>query len=292
MTCGKCGRNIVMDNEKAPKYVDAHVHIWSDDTQKYGLATGFKPRYLQPTAYLSDDILRDARSGGVSRIVLVQMNCYGFDNSYMLDTIRTSPGTFRGIAVVDGTSENCGAVMRQLAELGVRGFRLYPDEITPSNLEGSGFETMFRSAAEKHLAICLLMNPHSLETVSRQCRKFPETPIVIDHFARVGYDGSIRDSDVKALCDLARHPQVRVKLSGFYALGKGKPPHLDLAPLIKSVYEAFGARRLMWGSDCPFQVAHGTYDDAISLIRDRLDFISNDDKEWILAGTADELFFH
>ena len=47
----------------------------------------------------------------------------------------------------------------------------------------------------------------------------------------------------------------------------------------------------MWGSDCPFQVGHETYEDAISLIRDRLDFISDEDKEWILGGTAEKLFF-
>ena len=71
-----------------------------------------------------------------------------------------------------------------------------------------------------------------------------------------------------------------------------KPSHLDLIPLIKRVYEAFGPTRLMWGSDCPFQVAHETYEDALSLIRDRLDFISSEDKKWMLRGTAEELFFN
>lgn len=47
----------------------------------------------------------------------------------------------------------------------------------------------------------------------------------------------------------------------------------------------------MWGSDCPFQVGRETYEDAISLVRDRLDFISNEDKKRILADTAEELFF-
>ena len=90
---------------------------------------------------------------------------------------------------------------------------------------------------------------------------------------------------------MAHYPRVKVKVSAFYALGKKKPPHLDLAPLLERVYEAFGPRRLTWGSDCPFQVQSATYANSISLLRDRLDFFSTEDKEWILRRTAEETFF-
>jgi hypothetical protein len=48
----------------------------------------------------------------------------------------------------------------------------------------------------------------------------------------------------------------------------------------------------MWASDCPFQVQNGhTYEPSISLIRERLPFLSADDKEWILGKTAASVFF-
>jgi hypothetical protein len=34
------------------------------------------------------------------------------------------------------------------------------------------------------------------------CAKFPETPVVIDHLARIRADGEIRPADVRALCAL------------------------------------------------------------------------------------------
>lgn len=279
-----------MVNENAPRYIDTHVHVWTNDLHRYGLGKGFKPEDMKPAAYLPDDILHDARPSGVDRVVLIQMNFYGFDNSYMVDAIRQRPAIFKGVAVVDRRTETPEVEMCRLAGLGVKGFRLYPEEVTPSKLNGTVFERMFRCAAEQRLVISLLMNPDSLEAVNRQCQKFPDTSVIIEHIARIGMGREIRESDVKALCALAKHAQVRVKLSGFYALGQAKPPHLDLAPLIERVYEAFGPKRLIWGSDCPFQVAHETYEDAISLIRD-LDFISSEDKAWILGGTAEELFF-
>ena len=86
--------------------------------------------------------------------------------------------------------------------------------------------------------------------------------------------------------------EVKVKISGFYGLGEKKPPHLDLVALIKRLYEAFGPKRLMWASDCPFQIVGETYEDSISLVRDRLDFVTAEDKEWMLRRTAEQSFFH
>ena len=83
-----------------------------------------------------------------------------------------------------------------------------------------------------------------------------------------------------------------VKTSAFYALGEKKAPYLDLAPMIRRLRDAFGASRLMWASDCPFQVDPGhNYHDSIALIRDRLDFLTAEDKDWMLRGTAEKVFF-
>ncbi len=48
----------------------------------------------------------------------------------------------------------------------------------------------------------------------------------------------------------------------------------------------------MWASDCLFQIPNGPYEDSIALVRDRLDFLSPEDREWILRGTAEAVFFN
>ena len=65
-----------------------------------------------------------------------------------------------------------------------------------------------------------------------------------------------------------------------------------MAPLIKKAVAAFGPSRCMWESDCPFQVqgAH-TYQASVDLVLKRLDFLSADDKEWLLRKTAEQFFF-
>jgi predicted TIM-barrel fold metal-dependent hydrolase len=273
-------------------YIDAHIHVWTDDFRKYPLADGFKPERMAMPRFLPEDILRHAKPSGVNRIVLIQMSYYRFDNRYMLDVIRARPETFCGIAIVDWNAPRPDEAMRELTRVHVRGFRIHAGGRTPENwLDGEGLERMFRCGAKERLAVCPLIDPAHLPALSKMCAKFPDTPVIIDHLARIGAKGPIRDEDVAALCSLARHRNVMVKLSAFYALGEKKPPHLELAPLIKRVHEAYGARRLMWASDCPFQTLKEPYDDSIALIRDRLDFLSAEDKQWILRRTAEEFFW-
>jgi predicted TIM-barrel fold metal-dependent hydrolase len=273
-------------------YIDAHVHVWTDDFGHYPLASGFTPEDMAVPRFLPEDILGHARANGVDRVLLIQMSYYRMDNRYMLDVIRDAPQTFRGIAIVDSQAPEPDRQMRELKPHGVRGFRIQPGSAPAASwLDGEGYERMFRCGAEERLALCPLIDADALPAVSRRCAQFPGTPVVIDHLARIGATGPIRDEQIRDLCSLARHPEVRVKVSAFYALGEKRPPHLDLAGLIRRVYEAFGPQRLMWASDCPFQTISGTYEDSISLVRDRLDFLSAEDKEWLLRRTAEALFF-
>lgn len=273
-------------------WIDAHVHVWTNDFRKYPLAKGYTVANMQPPVFFPEDILRHSKPSGVNRVVLIQMSYYRFDNSYMLDVIRGQPSVFRGIAIVDWHGKRPDDQMRNLARSGVRGFRIYPGNAKSENwLDGEGFAAMFQRGVADRLSICPLINPDALSALSRQCSKYPETPVVIDHMARIGARGPIRQEDVQALCAMARHSQVKVKISAFYALGEKKPPHLDLAPMIRQLYDAFGPKRLMWASDCPFQVDKETYGDSISLIAERLDFLSAEDREWILRRSAEQSFF-
>ena len=104
--------------------------------------------------------------------------------------------------------------------------------------------------------------------------------------------GAVEQSDLDNLCRLADSGQTYVKTSAFYALGAKKAPYTDLGPLIRKLRDTYGAPRLMWATDCPYQVQEGhTYADSIALIRDRLDFLGAEDKEWMLSKTAEKVFF-
>ena len=273
-----------------PLAIDSHVHLWTDDRTRYPRAPG-EPSY-PPPRFTPQDLFSHTKPAGVTKIVLIQMSFYRFDNSYLLDCMRAHPGTFGGVAIVDAAGPDLEKEMKSLARQGVRGFRIVAGDSHGNWLDAPGMQTMWRIGEEQHLAMCALVGPEGLPALDRMCAKNPETPVVIDHFARIGTDGIIRDADVRLLCGLSRHRNVRVKASAFYALGKKQAPYMDLAPFFRRVFEDYGPRRMMWASDCPFQLQDGhRYASSIALVRERLPFLSKEDREWILGRTAEAVFF-
>jgi predicted TIM-barrel fold metal-dependent hydrolase len=184
--------------------------------------------------------------------------------------------------------------MRDLKKQGVRGFRIHPAMQGVEPWLGSpGMAAMWKLGAEERLAMCALINPAALAPLDKMCQRFPDTPVVIDHFARIGIDGTVREADLANLCRLARHKHTHVKISAFYALGKKAAPYTDLGPMIGRLVEAYTPQRLMWATDCPYQVQNGhTYRDSIELVRSRLDFLTDEDREWMLRRTAEKVFFN
>lgn len=273
-------------------YIDAHVHVWTPDRQRYPLAPGYNRQRMANPSFTPDELFAHTRPCGVRRIVLIQMSYYGFDNSYMLDTLRAHKGVFSAVARVEETA-NVSEAMRKLARQGVRGFRIVSGNETPDRWLGSQpMDAIWKCGAEENLAICALTNPPYLPAIDAMCQKHPGTSVVLDHFARIGSDGQVRPADLENLCRLARHKNVYVKVSAFYALGKKQAPYLDLGPMIRRLLDAFGPQRLMWASDSPFQVMRGhCYRDSIDLIRQRLDFLGAADRDWLLRRTAERMFF-
>lgn len=278
-------------------WIDAHSHIWPPETDKFPLVAGQTKKDLNPPSFTDDELMAIARPEGVGRVVLIQHSVYHlFDNSYLIDAVRRHPDRFRIVGMVDDHQAAVGAEMKKLLPQGVTGFRITPfiRKDQPAKwLETAGMIDMWKTAAETRQAMCCLINAEHLPGVDVMCEKNPDTPVVIDHFARIGVDGQMRDDDIKALAKLARHKHTSVKISAYYALGQKKPPHLELIPMIKRLHEAFGARRLMWASDSPYQIQGvNTYKDSISLVRDKLDFVTADERKELLGGTAERVFFY
>ena len=90
-------------------FIDAHVHVWTDDTAHYPLGRGWKKEDMAPRRFTPEDLFKHTKPAGVDRINLIQMSYYypkdtsqkvnGFDNSYMLDMMALYPNTFVGTAV-------------------------------------------------------------------------------------------------------------------------------------------------------------------------------------------------
>lgn len=281
-----------LDLTKLP-YIDAHSHVWSPDVKRWPLANGQTAADLNPASFTPEELFALAEPEKVGRVVLIQHTVYhGFDNTYLIDCAKQFPGRFSIVGMIDDRLPDAGEKLRALLPSGVRGLRITPRIRGEQWLEGPGMDALWKTAAETGQNMCCLIDSKELPRVAAMCEKHPGTPVVIDHFARVGVDGTIRDADVASLCSLAKNKRVAIKLSAYYALGKKQPPYDDLIPMIRRVIDAYGVERCMWASDSPYQLdLPNTYSASIALIRDNLTGFSGSDKQWLLGKTAERVFF-
>jgi predicted TIM-barrel fold metal-dependent hydrolase len=292
----------VLQAQEPGGVVDAHVHIWTSDTEKYPLAPGFRKEDLWYPSFSSEELLAHARPAGVRRINLVQMTWYGLDHTYILDVIAKDPRQFCGTGIVPAMTDVSGPgpdnTMVALSKGRIFAFRVRGNSTRPPLpdmprwMDHPGYDKMFAAGAKHNLALSFLMGPADLPEVDRMCSRFPDTPVIIDHFCLIGRKGVFAEEEIQALSRMARHKRVMLKFGGFYALGAKQPPYLDMLPLIRRLVDAFGPHRCMWESDAPMQTkAPQTYEAAVAVIRDHADFLSASDRHQILTKTAEDFFF-
>ena len=133
---------------------------------------------------------------------------------------------------------------------------------------------------EKHL-------PQTAALVDRH----PNQIFILDHIAkpRIG-DGAISPWR-ENIIDLARRQNVYCKLSGMVTEANWKGwTRQQIAPYIDVVLEAFGPRRLMFGSDWPLVTLASTYGRWLETVRKAISHLSDVEQSWILWRTATEAY--
>jgi predicted TIM-barrel fold metal-dependent hydrolase len=280
------------------RIIDGHVHVWTPDTDRFPLAEGYAKENMDPPSFTPEELFAHCRPLGVERINLIQMSFYRGDHRYMLDAMERYPENFVGTGLLTKVNEDGSRpdeLMLELSKKRVYAFRIgggSGGDASRRWMDHPNFENIYRVGAEHNLAPSFLVNPPDLPEVDRMSERFPDTPVIIDHLARIGANHPVQEDEIDALCGLARHRKMLVKVGAFYALGEKQAPYTDLLPMIRRVVEAFGPERCMWETDCPFQVQPPhTYAASLALIREHADFLSASDKEHILVTTAERFFF-
>ena len=95
---------------------------------------------------------------------------------------------------------------------------------------------------------------------------------------------------------LANHPNTYLKVGGLGEIST-RPSVLlpefrfdDTPPLIEMAYDAFGPRRMMWGSDYPPVSGREGYRNALQGVMGHAAFAREMDREWLMGKTAVEVF--
>ncbi len=275
------------EEPKMPEIIDPHVHVWKND-----------PRYPWP-AELKEPPAQDALPGpllelmdanGVSKTVVVHVIYYRWDCRYAADVVKAHPGRFMGVCRVDPMSPTApDDLSAWVRNSGFHGVRLSPVEGADGDWinHRPQMDRIWKRTAALQVPMCILCPVSRLDDVGKVIERHPNVDVCIDHMAECPID---QPPALKKLLALARYPRVYVKISHLWRLSQEKYPYFDTHDQVKQLYDAFGPQRLMWGSDWPAVEDFCGYAKSLALYSQEIKFFNNDDRRWILGGTALKLW--
>jgi predicted TIM-barrel fold metal-dependent hydrolase len=144
--------------------------------------------------------------------------------------------------------------------------------------DGRG-EALWQACEETATTVVATVWDRDLHHLRPLVEAHPGVPVAVDHCGFVDFAG-----DVAPLLDLADLPAVHVKVSSHVLR-----PLPDPAAVVSLLAGAFGADRLVWGSDYP--QTEGSYGSMVELARRAAAGLDDAGQADFLGGTARRLWF-
>ena len=274
--------------------IDTHTHVISPDPARYPVAPlgGKQSDWSRARPTTADMLLAAMDEAGVAKSAVVQAStAYGFDNSYLADSVAAHPDRFTGVFSIDMFGADAPAQFRRWTEAGLTGMRLFTTGSTsPGQADWLADERTFpiwELAEAANLPICLQMQPEGVPDLLRLLVRFRRVPIILDHMARPQLSDGPPYRAAQWLFDLATFPNVFLKLTSRtveQAAGGTSTPEKFFPKLIA----AFGANRIIWGSNFP---AHaGPMARLLEEAKHVLSCLSEAERDLIFSSTARRLY--
>ncbi len=263
------------------KIIDSQLHCFYADTPEHPWPAGATPIHGPEFSIESAIELLDKH--GVQGAVLVPPSWNGWDNEYSLAAARAMPKRFGVMGRFDIVAPDAAERLKtwrkdQPGMLGVRPFIMGEPWMQLLTDKMDWFWTI----AEETALPLMSHIPGNIGGFAPILERHPDLHLIIDHAGRhprgAKDDASWADAD--QMYALARFKNVSVKVSSLPCFTTEAYPFKNLHRHIKAIYDHFGPQRMHWGSD--FSRLDSTYDENLRLFTEALDFLSAEDKEWVM----------
>jgi len=272
-------------------HVDAHQHFWIYRPEEYGWIDDSMSALRRD--FLPDDLKPELISAGLDGSIAVQARQTLEETRWLLELADHSSSILGVVGWVDLRSPDVRSQLNEFARnsklVGVRHVaQAEPDDnflLRPDFLRG------ISALEEFDLAYDILIYPRHLAVAAEFVERFPRQRFVLDHLAKPAIKTGEIDSWAQGIRRLAVFPNVLCKLSGLVTEADWQhwtpeqiTPYLDVA------FEAFGADRLMIGSDWPVCLVAGSYTRTLGVVKDYLLKRKMDGHDAILGGNAQQFW--
>ena len=271
--------------------IDAHHHLWQFNDRDY-VWMSEKMTVLRRD-FLVPDLEAVLREGGIDGTVTVQARQMIEETRWLLG-LRRGATMMRG--VVGWVPLTDPGVRRHLDEFaadpGLKGVRhLLQDEPDDFYALRDDFNHGISLLREYGLVYDVLVFERHLPQTIEFVDRHPNQLFALDHIAKPRIGERVLSPWRERMRELAKREHVYCKLSGMANRADWSGwTYADLEPYFDVVLEAFGPRRLMFGSDWPVLLLAASYEKWVGAVNRKLKALSAEEQARIWGGTAVEAY--
>jgi L-fuconolactonase len=273
--------------------IDAHHHVWDLAVRDQDWITAAMAPIRR--TFTLEDLRPSARASGVEATVLVQTVTVAGETPEMLALAAGDPLVAGVVGWTDLTSPAVAAELARLAD-GPGGDHLVSirhqvqSEPDPDWLRRPDVIRGLRAVAAAGLCYDLVVRPHQIPAASYAAAAVPELTLVLDHAGKP----PIADADLgawsAAIREFAAHQNATCKLSGLVTEAPPGATSQAFAGVADVVLSAFGAERVMFGSDWPVCLLVSDYAGVMDLARSLTAGLSAAERAEVFGATAARVY--
>ncbi len=264
---------------------DSQVHIWAPNMPERPWRPGRQPHKDIP--FGANELLHEMDIAGVSRAVLVPPYWEAERNDIVLAAAARYPDRFAVMGRLDTQApdarEQLGRWRQKIGMLGMR-FSFHRPDVLPV-FDESRVQWWLWEEAERVGVPIMLLVPHALVyLVDRVAERHPGLKLVLCHLALpTNKQDEEAFFDFDKLFAVAKRPNVAVKASALPTYTNDCYPFRRIQPYLRRVFDAFGPKRVFWGSDLSRLPDSCTYRQAITMFTEELPWLSAEDRKWVMG---------
>ncbi len=265
--------------------IDSHHHFWKYNPTEYGWID--ESMEILRRDYLPSDLQTELVRADFGGSVAVQARQSMEESRWLLDLSDRFDFIKGVVGWVDLRSgDNLKYQLDELCRskkfVGVR--HVVHDEPDDLFMLDDTFLDGINLLKDYNLTYDLLLFPKHLPVAEKVVSMFPDQKFIIDHIAKPRIKDGVLSPWKDDLYRIAEHSNVWCKLSGMVTEAEWQ--HLgqeDFLPYLDIVFGAFGASRLMAGSDWPVCLLAGGYKNAVGITEEYISGMPDDIRHKVMG---------
>lgn len=270
--------------------INAAEHAWVINDPRFPIVpseASCNIKRVPNREYAAEHLISEMDVYGIDKTVISHVCYYGRNNAYTSHCVKTYPDRLAGIGLLvghrlhsPGDEVNPDRLTHAMEELGLVGLRMSPWFDRDNRwFDDPCMYPVWERAQELGAVFNVFLGPEQVGQVAAMAERYPGVNIVIDHIAMIDITAPDKDG-FGPLLDMNRLPNVYVRTS-LHNPSKEDPPFRDVWPFLERMYDTYGPKRLVYANFYEYLI-----------MKDLIPFFTDEDKQWILGGNAEKLYFN